>query len=569
MKATVLVVATICCLRSSAQDIRNNPASNHGNRFEQLGTILPTPNEFRTASGAPGPKYWQQRADYDIKCQLDENNAKLTGNETITYYNNSPDTLHYLWLQLDENQQSTIKNADYQFSTGIPKELSVAQVNKWQLAGTDNKLGVNITQLTNAAGKKINYTINKTMMRVDIPIPLAPKQQCVLKIAWNFTFTDRMASGDRCGYENFEEGNRLFTVTQWYPRMCVYSDFQGWQNLQMTGTEFALGFGNFKVHMTVPADHIVGATGQCSNYQQTLSTAQYQRWKLAQTAKQPTDIVSLEEVVKGEKIKSTHMKTWMFHAENVRDFAWTSSRRLVWDAMPTYIAGKKIMCMSYYGKEAYPIYHDRSTRVVEHTIKQYSNKTIPYPYPVVQAVEAANGMEYPMICFVYGRADKNGHYSDSLKNAMIEGIIHEVGHNFMPMIINSDERQWGWMDEGINCYLEYFAEKSWDSSFPSRRGPAIKVVNYAKRPRVQQEPIMTKQDNILNVGATTYTKTATALHVLRNIVLGDSLFDFAFKEYARRWAFKHPTPADLFRTMEDASGDDLDWFWRGWFYSTE
>ncbi len=362
----------------------------------------------------------------------------------------------------------------------------------------------------------------------------------------------------------------MFTMAKWYPRLCVYSDFQGWQNHQFTGRgEFALTFGNFKVQMTVPADHIIGATGECQNYAQVLSPVELARWQKAQSTKEPLQIVTLPEAKTKEKTKSTLKKTWVFKADNVRDFAWGSSRKFVWDAMPITVEGKKVMCMSYYGKEAYNLYSKFSTKAVAHTIKTYSKFTIPFPYPVAQSVEAANGMEYPMICFNFGRTEKDGTYSEAVKNGMLGVVIHEVGHNFFPMIVNSDERQWTWMDEGLNTFCEYLTEELWDNKFPVKRGPAYTIVDYMKLPKDQLEPIMTNSENIIGFGPNAYSKPATGLNILRETIMGRQLFDYAFKEYAKRWAFKHPTPADLFRTLEDASGEDLDWFWRGWFYSTD
>jgi hypothetical protein len=359
-------------------------------------------------------------------------------------------------------------------------------------------------------------------------------------------------------------------MTQWFPRLCVYSDFQGWQNHQFVGSgEFALIFGNYKVAMTVPADHVVMATGQGQNYAQVLSATEMARWQKAQTAKDVVEIVTLNEAVAKEKRKATNKKTWIFKADMVRDFAWGSSRKFVWDAMPVTVEGKKVMCMSGYGREAYNLYRKYSTKAVAHTIKTYSKFTIPYPYPVAQSLEASNGMEYPMICFNFGRTEKDGTYSEGTKNGMLGVVIHEVGHNFFPMIINSDERQWTWMDEGLNSFVEYLTEELWDNKFPVSKGPAYKIVDYMKMPKDQLEPIMTNSENIIMFGPNAYSKPATGLNILRETIMGRELFDYAFKEYARRWAFKHPTPADLFRTMEDASAEDLDWFWRGWFYGTE
>ena len=554
-----------------AQDIRNNPGSNHGNKFEQLGTILPTPNEYRTASGAPGPKYWQQRADYDIKATLDEKNLMLHGSETITYFNNSPDVLTYIWLQLDENEHSTTKNAGYPDGSSMGRGMSPAMIDNLEEAKTDNGLGVNILKITDLLGAKLKYTVNKTMMRVELPTALKPGQKFAFKVDWNYKITDRLTVAGRGGFEFFpEDGNHLFTMAQWYPRLAVYSDFQGWQHHQFTGRgEFALTFGNYKVAITVPSDHVVMATGACQNYPAVLSPAQLARWNKAQTSAEPVEVVTLEEAKNAEKTKATTQKTWVFNAENVRDFAFGSSRKFIWDALAANVEGKKVMCMSAYGKEAYGLYRPFSSKAVAHTIKTYSKFTIPYPYPVAQSIEASNGMEYPMICFNYGRTEKDGSYTQAAKNGMLGVIIHEVGHNFFPMIINSDERQWSWMDEGLNTYVEYLTEELYDNKFPSRRGPAFAIADYMKLPKDQLEPIMTNSENIIQFGPNAYAKPATGLNILRETIMGRELFDYSFKEYSRRWAFKHPTPADLFRTIEDASAEDLDWFWRGWFYSID
>jgi len=564
-------IMCLTVLTVMAQDIRNNPGSNHGNKFEQLGTILPTPNEYRTASGAPGPKYWQQRADYDIKATLDEKNLMLHGAETITYFNNSPDVLTYIWLQLDENEHSTTKNAGYPEGSSLGRGMSPAMIDNLEEAKSDNGLGVNILKITDLLGAKLKYTVNKTMMRVELPTALKPGQKFAFKVDWNYKITDRLTVDGRGGFEFFpEDGNHLFTMAQWYPRLAVYSDFQGWQHHQFTGRgEFALTFGNYKVAITVPSDHVVMATGACQNYPAVLSPAQLARWNKAQTSAEPVEVVTLEEAKKAEKTKATTQKTWVFNAENVRDFAFGSSRKFIWDALAANVEGKKVMCMSAYGKEAYGLYRPFSSKAVAHTIKTYSKFTIPYPYPVAQSIEASNGMEYPMICFNYGRTEKDGSYTEAAKNGMLGVIIHEVGHNFFPMIVNSDERQWSWMDEGLNTYVEYLTEELYDNKFPSRRGPAFAIADYMKLPKDQLEPIMTNSENIIQFGPNAYAKPATGLNILRETIMGRDLFDYAFKEYSRRWAFKHPTPADLFRTIEDASAEDLDWFWRGWFYSID
>lgn len=565
-----LLFLLACLLGTNAfsQNI-NNPGSNHGNKFEQLGTIISDPNMYRSASGAPGPAYWQQRADYEINAELDEKNLSLSGTETITYHNNSPDPLSYLWVQLDENQHKASSDNKLTERSSLKEQMSQKALS--DIINPENNLGIKTLKVTDEKGMTLSYTINNTMMRIDLPSVLQPKQKYKLKITWSYNIANRMKDGGRGGYEYFaEDDNYLFTMTQWFPRMAVYSDFQGWQNKQFEGRgEFALAFGNYKVNMTVPADHVLGATGECQNYAQVLNGESLKRWNAAQTSASPIEIVNLSEIKSAMGKKSQTKKTWTYAAENVRDFAWVSSRRLVWDAMATHINGKKIMSMSYYGPEAYPLYNKYSTRIVDHTLRAYSKHTIPYPYPVAISVEAANGMEYPMICFNYGRAEKNGTYTDAIKYGMMSVIIHEVGHNFFPMIVNSDERQWSWMDEGLNTFCQYLAEQTWEKNYPSQRGPAQKITDYMKMPKDQLEPIMTNSENIINFGPNAYAKPATALNILRETVMGKELFDYAFKEYAKRWAFKHPTPADFFRTMEDASAVDLDWFWRGWFFGTD
>ncbi|MFN5647434.1 MAG: M1 family peptidase, partial [Sphingobacteriales bacterium] len=419
MRSLIVASAFILLSGSAIAQLDKNPGANHGNRFEQLDFLLQGPNEYRTASGAPGPHYWQQRADYDITVDIDEANNVLTGTETVTYYNNSPDILSYIWLQLDENFHRKTTEAERATTGGIRgtiSEQTLADIDNERLEG----LGVNISLLTDGTGKNLKYTINQTMMRIDLPVALKPGQKFVFKINWNYKL-NRKAQGDRGGYEYFkDDDNNLYSITQFFPRMAVYSDFQGWQHLQFTGgSEFALTFGNYKVKITVPADHIVASTGECKNYAQVLTPTQLQRLQKAKDAKAPEFIVTLDEAKEASKKKSTAKKTWIFEAENVRDFAFNTSRRLVWDAMTTDIEGKKVWCMSFYGKEAFPIYSKFSTRAVEHTLKVYSRMTIPYPYPVAQSVEANIGMEYPMLAMNYGRADASGNYTQAVRNGAI------------------------------------------------------------------------------------------------------------------------------------------------------
>lgn len=546
-------------------------------KFRQLGVELPTPNTYRTASGAPGEDYWQQRADYDIKVELDDDKQRIIGKETLTYYNNSPHPLSYIWIQLDQNVVDPESNTYKTKTNKLSEKISAVQLNSL----VDNSFdgGHKIEYVKDALGKALKYTINKTMMRVDLPVTLPAKSgKVVLQIGWSYNINDRqnpaLAADGRGGYELFpEDGNYLYTITQWYPRMAVYDDYNGWQHKQFLGQgEFTLVFGNFQVAITVPADHIIAATGVLQNPKDVLTAEQIRRFEESKTASKPVVIVSQEEATQKEKTKSKEKKTWIYKAENVRDFAFGASRKYIWDALGVKIDGSPVptvMAMSYYPKEANPLYGHLSTEAVAHTLRVYSKHTIPYPYPTAISVEASNGMEYPMICFNYGRPEKDGTYSERVKYGMLGVIIHEVGHNFFPMIVNSDERQWSWMDEGLNTFCQFLAEQEWMRDYPSGRGPARNIVDYMKADKSVQNPIMTNSESIIQFGANAYAKPATGLNILRETIMGRELFDYAFREYARRWAFKHPTPSDLFRTMEDASGVDLDWFWRGWFYTTD
>ena len=545
--------------------------------FRQLGSELPTPNTYRTASGAPGESYWQQRADYDIKVEVDDNTQRLIGKETITYTNNSPHVLTYVWVQLDQNIVDPESDTYKTKTNTMSERTTMTQLN----AMIDNSFdgGFKLEYVRDVMGKDLKYTVNKTMMRVDLPTPLAAKGgKVVLNISWAYNINDRQnpaLSGDsRGGYELFpEDGNYLYTLAQWYPRMAVYDDYNGWQHKQFLGQgEFTLPFGNFTVAITVPSDHIVASTGVLQNGKEVLTSEQLKRFEASKSAVKPVVIVTQAEATEKEKTKATTKKTWIYKAENVRDFAFGTSRKYIWDAVGVKIDGSTqplVMAMSYYPKEANPLYGQYSTEAVAHTLRVYSKHTIPYPYPVAISVEASNGMEYPMICFNYGRPEKDGTYSDRIKYGMLSVIFHEVGHNFFPMIVNSDERQWTWMDEGLNSFCQYLAEQEWQRDYPSGSGPAKSIVDYMKMDKAVQNPIMTNSESIIRFGDNAYGKPATALNILRETVMGRELFDFSFREYAKRWAFKHPTPSDLFRTMEDASGVDLDWFWRGWFFTTD
>jgi len=549
-------------------------------KFRQLDELLPAPTDTRTASGAPGHAYWQQRADYRIRATLDEARRAVTGSETITYHNNSPDTLAYLWVQLDQNmfradsdnrRIANYPSRDAWRSGGTPFESARFLVESATFDG-----GFDITSVTDRSGRPLRTTINKTMMRIDLAEPLKPGARVSFDITWRFNVPETTVLGRRMGFERFdkEDKNDLFEIAQWFPRMAAYYDAHGWQNKQYVGDgEFTLEFGDYDVELTVPADHIVAATGELQNAGAVLTAAQRDRLARARTADKPVLVVTQQEAEANEKQRATNTKTWRFKAANVRDFAWASSRKFIWDAQGFNKDGTNVLAMSFYPKEGNPLWERYSTQAIIHTIAEYNKYAFDYPYPVAISVNGpVGGMEYPMISFNGGRPAKDKKtgaltWSKNTKYGLISVIIHEVGHNYFPMIVNSDERQWTWMDEGLNSFMQFLAEQAWEDHYPSRRGEARNIVDYMKSRN--QVPVMTNSESVTQRGNNAYAKPATALNILRETILGRELFDFAFREYAQRWKFRRPTPADFFRTMEDASGTDLDWFWRGWFYTTD
>ena len=552
------------------------------NPFRQLTDLFATPNKYHNASGAPGVDYYQQKVDYSMNIELDDEKKKLYGEQTITYYNNSPDDLEYLWIQLDQN----IRKKD---APALEKNESKFQLIQQTETFASNYIaeafdgGFNIEWVRDINNNPIKYFINQTMMRIDISKPIMSGQQYKLKIKWWYNINDHVNDGGRSGYEFFpKDNNRAYVIAQFFPRLCVYNDVEGWQNYQFWGNgEFALEFGDYDVNITVPSDHILDATGVLQNPKEVLSKIEYNRYKKAQNSfEKPVIIVSEDEVIEKEKSFSKNKKTWKFKAKNIRDFAFATSRKFIWDMQAVKIGNNKVMAVSLYPKEGNPLWEEYSTKAVVQSLITYSKFTFDYPYPKAVSVHAKNqGMEYPMICWNFGRPDEDGNYSDGTKFGMISVIIHEVGHNYFPMIVNSDERQWGWMDEGLDTFVQYLTEQEFAETYPevlgtlekypSRRGDPKKIIPYMSGDQNFISPIMSNPENIFQLGANAYAKPATALNILRETIMGRDLFDHAFKNYSKRWMFKHPTPEDFFRSMEDASAVDLDWFWRGWFYTTD
>ena len=561
-------VLLACASPAPAAENRGAPVG----KFQQLGELLPSPTPQRNAAGAPGAAYWQNRADYRIEVQLDESTHRLKGRAAITYHNASPDTLTYLWLQLDPNYFAA--DADSRALAPAPdpakfpyrtlQELLVAERYSSQLSVRD---------VHDAAGRALPHAIVKTMMRIDLPAPLPPGGKFGFSLAWDYLLNPAEGSAFRTGYEVFKpDGNALYVVAQWFPRLAAYTDYAGWQHKQYLGTgEFTLEFGDYDVSLTVPADHVVAATGTLQNSAEALSEAQRERLRRAETATAPVFIVTPDEARAAEQVRAAGTKTWRFRAENVRDFAFASSRRFIWDAQgaPGHThTGRPVLAMSFYPKEGMPLWDKYSTHAILHTLDVYSRFSFAYPYPVAISVNGpvGGGMEYPMICFNRPRPEDDGTYPRRTKYGLIGVIIHEVGHNYYPMIVNSDERQWTWMDEGLNTFVQMLAQEEWEKDWPQRRD-ARSIKDYMRR--TDRVPVMTNSESIRELGFNSYAQPAVALNILRDVVLGRDLFDHAFRTFSQRWMFRRPTPADFFRTMEDASGVDLDWFWRGWFYGTD
>lgn len=565
--ALLLVGTNLWTSIGSAQSIQK---FDQKDKFRQLEETWPTANEYRTGSGAPGHRYWQQKVDYEIDVTLDDVQQRIIGSEKITYWNHSPDTLTYLWLQLDPNihrpDSDAVKTRGSFDGDDMEFRSLKAMLERPQFDG-----GMNITAVKHiATGQDLPHSIVKTMMRVDLPQPLAPGQSFVFQVDWNYAINNARQVRGRSGYEFFpDDGNYIYEMAQWFPRLCAYTDNIGWQHKQFLGSgEFTLEFGDYVVRITAPADHVVAATGELLNSQDVLTEAQRQRLEEAKSAKEAVFIVTPDEAQANESSKASTTKTWVFSAKQVRDYAFASSRKFIWDAVEHDVNGRKVMAMSFYPKEAEPLWSKYSTHAVVHTLNVYSKFSFDYPYPVAQSINGPiGGMEYPMICFNGPRPEKDGTYSDGTKYGLITVIIHEVGHNYFPMVVNSDERQWTWMDEGLNTFLQYLSEQEWEDNYPSDAGEPKDIVNYMRSEN--QVPIMTNSESLLQFGPNAYSKPATALNILRETILGRELFDYSFREYARRWQFKRPMPSDFFRTMEDASGVDLDWFWRGWFYTTD
>lgn len=547
--------------------------------FRQFeGEDWPTPNVYRTATGEPGPQYWQQKVDYVIDVTLDEANRSLTGSERVTYHNNSPQTLTSLWLLLDANGYSATAIDRVTESAGSADTYGFFEAIQTVLYQSFDGSFRDI-RVTDARGRALNFMVNQSLMRIDLPQPLKPGETFVFNLAYVMPIPSGDLTGARAGHECFKASDGgedcIFQLAQWFPRLTAFSDYEGWHQQQYLGSEFPLEYGDYQVSITVPADHVVAATGVLANDAQVLTAEQRRRLAQARTATDPVYIVNPAEAAAAELGSVPGTRTWTFRASNVRDFSWASSRKFIWDAMGVPNRDPEVpvvMAMSFYPSEARPLWDQMSTRAVAHALEVYGEATFPYPYPVAQSVNGpVGGMEYPMITFNGARPqrapDGTAQRMEDVKYALAGVIIHEIGHIWFPMTINSDERQWVWMDEGINTFVEFQASKLWDADFDASGEARGGIIRHMLSEN--QQPLMTNAQSLTNYGYEGYVKPGVALTVLRETVMGRELFDRAFAEYGRRWKFKRATPYDFFRTMEEVSGMDLDWFWRGWFYSTD
>ncbi len=578
---TSLKICTAFCITLGLLTISANAQikqskNDREDKFRQLDESWPTPNEQRLASGAPGPQYWQQRADYDIKVTLDDDKQRITGSEKISYTNNSPHDLSYIWVRLDQNRFKKHSDDYLTLPANNTERLSFGAVrHEYYRQNFDG--GYEIFSVTDAGGDKLPFSVVKTMMRIDLDEPIKPGKEFTFNIDWAYNIIEsKQVPIKRSGFDYFEkDGNYIYNLGQWYPRVAAYTDNGAWDNRTFFGLgEFLLEFGDFDMEITVPSDHIVAATGELQNGNDVLTSTQRKRLADARKSDKPVFIITRDEAIENQSTKASGTKTWKFRAENVRDVAFSSSRKFVWDAQgyDQESDGRTIMAMSFYPEEGMPLWDTYSTEAIVHTLEVYSKYTFPYPYPTAQSVNSAtSGMEYPMISFNPPRPtegdDGKRTYSRATKYGLIGVIIHEVGHNYFPMIVNTPERDWFWMDEGFNTFLQSLAHREWEEDWPGNVGAPTQIIPFMISKN--QMPVMTDPESLIQFGANAYRKPATAFNILRETVMGREDFDHAFRTYAERWKFKRPFPADFFRSMEDSSGHDLDWFWRGWFYTTD
>ena len=507
---------------------------------------LPAATAVRSASGAPGHAYWQQQADYVIDATLDTATQTITGTERIHYTNRSPDSLEFVWVQLDQN---LFAPTSITALLNQPPLVFVGGVT-FDFTGQGFVGGVTIERFA-AAGRALKTTVYGTMMRVELPTPLAPGAAVDFDVAWRFPVPPY--GGGRMG----RIGSSLYQIGQWYPRIAVYDDVHGWNTLPHIGAgEFYLEYGNFDVRLTVPAGFVVAATGTVANPLEVWSPAQRERLERARTAEERVGVIARAEALAARGKPVPGKQTWHFTAQNVRDFAWAAAPDFRWDAS----GWNGILIQTFYRPEAAP--WEEANRMARFTIKHFSEMWGTYAWPQATTVEGLiGGMEYPMITFVPSLEKREDQFWV---------LMHEFGHQWFPMMVGGDERRYPWMDEGFNTFIDYGAAEEYfkGTAYADTVRRELLSSNAATAVPGNEQPLITKPVEVRELYWTAYQKPALMLTLLRDAVLGRETFERALREYVRRWRFKHPQPADFFRTFSNVTGRDLDWFWRAWVYTT-
>lgn len=536
-------------MKSSAPD-RNLKPRVHMSALLCAGLLilcLPTTilAQMRTAQGKPGPDYWQQQVDYRITATLNTDNHSLSATSVVTYHNNSPNALHRLWFQLEQNRFRPDSRA-----------MTIPSSNNENTAPGDylaaRKPGIRQLTLKDGRGNDIPFLIQDTFVELALPQPLQQGERIELHFSWQLNLLDRTRVRARSGYELLGDGSPIYLGAQWYPRAAVYHD-EGWQlSPFLGGGEFSLEFGTFQVTLEVPTSFVVAATGSLDNAQQVLSDTQYARWTNAKRGER--------ELVASPGSKPGGKAAWRFSAERVRDFSFAASPAFYWEAQAVVQGETQVLTQVFYPAEGMRLWKRYGIDAIQHSLSHYGDWLFPYPYPTASIVNIAGlGMEYPMLGVVGERGT-----SEMARWDMIGGIIHEVGHNWFPMIVNSNERDYAWMDEGLVAFIEYHAEKAWDPEFVIIYGEPKGLDRYQGTPR--QQPLMTKADGLTHRIDNAYDFSAAVLNILRSEVLGEDVFDKALKGYASDWQFKRARATDFFNAMEAYSERDLDDFWQTWFY---
>lgn len=531
--------------------------------FSPLGSLVDPPSATRGADGRPTSTYWQQHIAYDIDATLDVERRVINAQAELRYTNNAPQALDAIWFEI--SPEATTKDAIAHRSATINVDSASVRDLRGLREQEERGGGLVVSSVADSEDRPLAFEARGTQLRVALPRPLASGQTVRIKLAWRVALVDLDRKGGRTGYMLLSSGDPIFHIAQWYPQPVAFTDYGGWRNVPFVDHgEFAPELGDYNVSLTLPAGQLVAATGVLTNEADVLTGVERTRLARLRQGK-VTEIVTAAEAA--TKRRSSETRTWRFAARNVRDFALAASLRYRWDA--TLAGTSAVRAMTFYPSEASALWRPLALPAIGHALDVYGRMTFDYPYPVVQAAFGPNdGMEHTMLAFSrYPPDGPNGTYSRERKRDFLWVLTHEVGHNWFPLIVNSDERAWTWMDEGLTSYLETLATLEWSGDYTTR--PNLPAMLGAEREATGRQPPMTPANAVVDLFPTQYHRPAAALQVLRELVLGRETFDRAFRAYARAWMFKRPTPGDFFRTINQESGADLDWFWRAWFFSTD